>query len=578
MISPIHHLKTLYQRISRFPYINYLAFLIIAFLITLFSVSYSYLIISRQNLYNRQLNLSREKYKFYAQWQTTFLLSEISQKGYLITGNSEYLTHYKTTTKFLISNAPDPFLSSIISPRIAEMDETILLYQQKKTTAAFDLVKNNKGFLLSKRINDHITLQQTNLLLNLSILTKNRDALNFYYQISVIISSLTSTILFFMLVYQSSRSLQIERYAARERQIRILAENVPAIAFAAQSPGILTFLNNYWTVYTSQTSSFALPSGWQSWIHPEDLSSLMSSWHKANTESVSLELEIRVKNTSGEYRWFFFKTNIYREEGLGTQWFGTMTDIHNQKTNQETLEILVSNRTAELERSNLALEQFAYIASHDLQEPNRMVVSYLQLLEERYRPVLDKTGIEFLNFAVDGANRMREMILALLEFSRAGRSIDHSATTSLSEVIPTITLMLQNQITESRTFLEFEGDRQLKIPMKSEHLVQILQNLISNGIKYQPPGQIPHVITNLISTNSHLQISVTDNGIGIDPKNYSKLFILFRRLQPRGKYPGTGIGLAIVKRLVEAYGGNIEVKPATPGTTFSFTIPLWVVV
>ena len=240
---------------------------------------------------------------------------------------------------------------------------------------------------------------------------------------------------------------------------------------------------------------------------------------------------------------------------------------------------LVASETAfrersrqELERSNRDLEQFAYVASHDLQEPLRMVASYTELLRRRYHGKLDKEADEFIDFAMDGAARMRRLIDDLLAFSRVGTHGASFAAVSLDDALDQALLNVEAARREWGAQVErgplpiVQGDR--------GQLVQVLQNLIGNAIKFRTPGLAPLIRVTATEDAKGCTVSVTDNGIGIDPKNFDRLFVIFQRLQTREAAPGNGIGLALCKRIVERHGGTIGVESAPgQGATFRFTLP-----
>ncbi|QLK26226.2 PAS domain S-box protein [Natrinema zhouii] len=224
-----------------------------------------------------------------------------------------------------------------------------------------------------------------------------------------------------------------------------------------------------------------------------------------------------------------------------------------------------------LEESNERLEQFAYAASHDLQEPLRMVTSYLQLLEQRYSDALDDDAREFIEFAVDGAERMREMIDALLEYSRVETQGDPFQPIDLDAVLSDVRADLRLQIEESdaditaESLPRVEGDR--------SQLRQVLQNLLDNAIEYSG-DEPPRIRIAAERSGAMWDVSVRDEGIGIDPDDTDRIFEVFQRLHSREDHSGTGIGLALCRRIVERHGGEIRVESSPGGgSTFSFTIP-----
>jgi len=226
----------------------------------------------------------------------------------------------------------------------------------------------------------------------------------------------------------------------------------------------------------------------------------------------------------------------------------------------------------ELKRSNQELEQFAYVASHDLQEPVRMVTSYAQLLEGRYKDKLDGAALDFLKFIVDGGKRMQTLVNDLLTYSRVGTKAKPFAKTDMNAifdiVIDNLKLLIEDKNAKvTKDFLPI-------VIADDVQMGQLLQNLIGNAIKYQLKEQIPKVHISAKKNDTHWLFSVKDNGIGIDPKYFNRLFVMFQRLHQRDEYSGTGIGLVACKKIVERHGGRIWVESELgKGATFYFEIP-----
>jgi signal transduction histidine kinase len=231
----------------------------------------------------------------------------------------------------------------------------------------------------------------------------------------------------------------------------------------------------------------------------------------------------------------------------------------------------LARRTEELERSNKDLQQFAYVASHDLQEPLRMVSSYVQLLQRRYQGKLDADADDFIDFAVDGATRMQHLIQGLLSYSRINTHGNPPSPTDVGQVVAQVTTNLRLAIDESSARITCES-----LPVVEAdaiQLTQLFQNLVGNAIKFC--GALPPQIHITVEKDDPNWIfSVKDNGIGLDPEFADRIFTIFQRLHSRKDYPGTGIGLAICKRIVERHGGSIWVTSAPgEGSTFRFTLP-----
>jgi signal transduction histidine kinase len=239
--------------------------------------------------------------------------------------------------------------------------------------------------------------------------------------------------------------------------------------------------------------------------------------------------------------------------------------IHNSQLYEQ-----IRRQAAELERSNTELEQFAYVASHDLQEPLRMITGYTKLLAKRYKGKLDKDADDFIGFAVDGAQRMHSLIQDLLILSRVGTRGKEFAPTDCEMVLSDTLVNLQAAIQESNATITH--DPLPNVMADSGQLAQVFQNLIGNAIKYRG-ARAPLVHVSCQSRANEWLFSVKDNGIGIDPKHAERVFVMFQRLHTRREYPGTGIGLALCKKIVERHGGKIWVESQEgAGATFYFTL------
>ena len=239
-------------------------------------------------------------------------------------------------------------------------------------------------------------------------------------------------------------------------------------------------------------------------------------------------------------------------------------------TTRKKAEVHLLHKMEELNRSNEELGQFAYIASHDLQEPLRMVASYTQLLARRYKGKLDSDADEFISFAVDGASRMQRLIQDLLAFSRVSSKGQDLQETSSEQSLERALLNLRGAIEESHALVTH--DPLPKVMADETQLIQLFQNLVANGIKYQNPG-IPKVHISAENGGEKWIFSVKDNGLGIDPRYFEKIFGMFQRLHKREEFAGTGIGLAICKKIVDRHGGSISVDSQPGhGATFSFAL------
>ena len=270
----------------------------------------------------------------------------------------------------------------------------------------------------------------------------------------------------------------------------------------------------------------------------------------------------------GSRFWASVTVTALRDEGGTLRGFAKITrDITDRKHAEERLK----QQAAELARSNADLQQFAYVASHDLQEPLRMVASYTQLLARRYRGKLDQDADDFINFAVDGATRMQQLINDLLAYSRVETRGKEFSPTNCDEVVDLVIGDLSAAIAEAAAVVT--RDSLPTVMADASQLGQLFQNLIANAVKYRR-DEPPRVHVSAERDDGGWRFAVQDNGIGIDRQYFDRIFVIFQRLHGKGDYPGTGIGLAICKKIVERHGGRIWVESEPgQGTTFYFTIP-----
>lgn len=239
---------------------------------------------------------------------------------------------------------------------------------------------------------------------------------------------------------------------------------------------------------------------------------------------------------------------------------------------REHLEELVKQRTSELEEANEQLQQFAYAASHDLREPLRMITSFAQALEKGYKGKIDEKANLYIDFIVGGTARMQNLINDILSYSRVVTQAKPFIPVDMEIVLSEVIINLKVSIDESKAVITH--DKLPVIRADPDQMSQVIQNLISNAIKFRSKDKPPRIHVSA-RQNSEWLFSVKDNGIGIDPEDFRQLFILFRRLHREEEYPGTGVGLAIAKRIMQRHGGRIWVESEPgKGSTFFFTIPL----
>jgi PAS domain S-box-containing protein len=303
--------------------------------------------------------------------------------------------------------------------------------------------------------------------------------------------------------------------------------------------------------------------------HPDDRD--VSDGPRARVRGGTLEvahIEKRYLRADGASVWVDLAVALARA-GDGTPLYEIA--VFDDITERKHAEAALRAAHEELQRSNSELEQFAYVASHDLQEPLRMVSSYTQLIQRRYGDKLDADAKEFMHYVVDGAARMKQLIEDLLAYSRVGTKGKEFREVPVEAALKRAVTNLRAAIEESGAAVTWDPLPQVR--GDELQLSQLFQNLIGNALKFR--GQsVPRVHVSAVETRADWEISVRDNGIGIEPQYFERIFMVFQRLHTKGDYPGTGIGLAICKKVVERHGGHISVE-STPGegSRFQFTLP-----
>jgi PAS domain S-box-containing protein len=370
------------------------------------------------------------------------------------------------------------------------------------------------------------------------------------------------------LINQGHDLLQINKTVKEsEERFHTLADNIPNLAWMADPDGWIFWYNNQWYDYTGTTLDDMQGWGWQKVHHPDYVKSVTEDWSTKIKEGKPYDNIFPLKGKDGSFRWFLTRiTPIRDEQGTLTRWFGTNTDITERINREEELESTME----ELKYSNKELEQFAYITSHDLREPLRMITSFLQLLERRYKDQLDKDANEFIAYAVDGAKRLDAMTNDLLHYSKITNEKREIIPVNFEHVLEHTLTNLKVQIEENNAIITHDplptikGDEQLKI--------QLFQNIIGNAIKYRSQ-KTPKIHISATKEGNQYLFSIKDNGIGMSNKHLEKIFTIFQRLHTHEEYDGTGIGLAIAQKIVNQQGGQIWAESILgKGTTFYFTI------
>lgn len=363
---------------------------------------------------------------------------------------------------------------------------------------------------------------------------------------------------------------QIVERQKTETQLRQVIESVPNAIIMSDENSHITLVNSlveqmfgyHRDELIGQSVDILVPNRFRA-NHPQYQISFL---HAPQTRAMGAGRDLYARTKSGNEIPVEIGLNpIQTSQGL--QVLSAIVDITERKKIEEKLEA----HARELARSNEELEQFAYVASHDLREPLRMISSYVQLLEQRYHNQLDQDAKDFIQFAVDGAERLQTLINDLLSFSRVGTRGKPFHPTNVQHVLDQVCKHLKFVIDDNKAQIKYQN---LPTIMADEtQLIQVFQNLISNAIKFQSSVS-PKIQIDAQQQQGYWQFSVSDNGIGIDPNFSERIFVIFQRLHTREEYSGTGIGLAVCKKIVERHGGRIWFEPSPPhGTRFLFTIP-----
>ncbi len=333
----------------------------------------------------------------------------------------------------------------------------------------------------------------------------------------------------------------------------------------------LTALFGYDIEETMNDNNFWLPK-----IHPDDIDRVMELQTATlnNPNESFLEHDYRFLKKDGKYAYVNDKSIIIRDKnGKAIRLLGATRDVSEIKENEALLLELnnrLKQRAEALAASNIELERFAYIASHDMQEPLRMITSFLQLFKKKYEGQLDATAEQYIHFAVDGAERMKKLIMDLLEYSRVSSNKENYETIHAHDLVESVLNLFSDRIEEMKVVVSM-GKLPVIVANKTQ-MFQLFQNLIGNALKYHS-GNLPQIIINGKEEEGYFLFSVMDNGIGIKPVFFDKIFLLFQRLHHKNEYSGTGIGLTICKKIIDRHYGKIWVESEPgKGSCFYFTI------
>ncbi len=353
-----------------------------------------------------------------------------------------------------------------------------------------------------------------------------------------------------------------------ENRFNLLADASPIMIWMTDESNQCYYFNKSWTDFTGRPAMQEIGQGWLTNVHPDDLK-LFSPLEGKLQHHEKYTFEYRLRRHDGQYRIIHEIGNPrFLPDGTFAGYIGSCIDVTEAKETQAKL----AEQTKELMRSNEELEQFAYVASHDLQEPLRMVLSYVQLIQKNIEQGNNGRVNEFINFAIDGTARMQALINDLLQFSRITRKGNPFTVVDMNEVLKISLSHLTARISENGANVSYPNNLPV-LKGDQMQLIRLLQNLIDNAIKFKAPNRQPDIRISVIEKEAEYVFGISDNGIGIEDKFYNRIFVIFQRLHNRAEYEGTGIGLAVCKKIVERHGGEIWVKSEKDaGSTFYFSL------
>ena len=369
-----------------------------------------------------------------------------------------------------------------------------------------------------------------------------------------------------MLRTRAKRAQAEAALAASEERYRSLAVATAQIVWITDANGFVHGDMPMWREFTGMSWEEIQGGGWLNSLHPEDRAHTSRAWLDAVERRSLYETEYRIRRADGEYRHVWVRgVPVVKENGEVREWVGTCTDITERKRAQEEL----ARYAEELKRSNTELQEFAFVASHDLQEPLRKITAFSERLRDRCGAQLDDTGLDFLHRMHNAAMRMARLIDSLLEYSRLATRALPFEEVDLAATCVGVIADLEQRIRETGARVKV---RQLpRLVGDPIQLRQLLQNLLANALKFHAPGKTPGVAVWAAQDDGRWRVSVSDNGIGFEPQFTDRIFRPFQRLHGRNEYEGSGMGLAICRKIAQRHGATFEVE-SEPGRGSTFTI------
>jgi PAS domain S-box-containing protein len=512
-------------------------------------------------------------------------------RGYVITGDDIFLEQYTNAKNTInqgilelrnlyIDNSQQKIkidsLEKLIHERIAFSSKNIEVRKNNGFEEAQKRIASHEGKLITEEIRaiiEEIKKEEENVLLQ-GISENERSVHNseFAFNTLLVITAIIFTLITFLIL--KNQKTRIKAEVALKETNEYLENlfrytNAPIIVWDTQLN--ITRFNPAFEKLTGRKSIEVIGKSIEILFPPELIEESMEHFKKLQKGEQLETIEIIIIHANGtRYTVLWNLAPIL--DANGNKIIATIAqgqDITKRKQAEENLKVTLNS----LEISNSELEQFAYVASHDLQEPLRMISSYTQLLERRYKDKLDDDANDFIHFAVDGANRMQKLINDLLEFSRVSTRGKDFETIDTSGILGRVISNLQLMIADNSALIT--NDDLPMINGDESQILRVFQNLIENAIKFRKKSENPRIHVSCRKKNNLYEFSVQDNGIGVEMQYHDKVFVIFQRLHSTKEYPGTGIGLSISKRIIERHGGKLWFESkVNEGATFYFTLPI----
>lgn len=578
---------------------------------------------------DRAVAQSRDVSRALADLMSALKDAETAIRGFAITDVEEYLKPFENSqalfpvylNRLRNFTLDDPYYHSqleafatSVDRRVAILKHVIEIQRRHGAEAARLEIKKDDGRKLMDQIRDQVVAMEIH---EQEVLVDRSQTARLGYQRSFF-TTLGASLLAIVMVGLALSLVRVElrRREKAEARFRTLTEAIPQMVWNTDASGRVTYFNRRWVEYTGLSSADAVESWWTQVAHPDDAERLENAWRRAvsqTTESFTEEGRIR-DIRDGSYQWFLTTVApLRRSDGTVEQWIGSLSSIDEQRRHAELLAGMVKIRTAELEsanqllrdevsertraearaqttsielaRSNEELEKFAYVASHDLQEPLRKIQAFGDRLSKKFRGTLGPDGVEYVDRMQFAAGRMRRLIDDLLAFSRVTSKGQPFSLIDLTAIAHDVVDDLDEQIQQSSARIDLGNlPHVMADPLQMR---QLFQNLIGNSLKFRKPDTPPIVTIRAVPweklppdadppppTGSGIRITVADNGIGFDQTYSDRVFELFQRLNGRGEYEGTGIGLAICRKIVQRHKGQITVRAKEgEGSTFVIDLP-----